>query len=204
MSNITQPKRLPKTLKEKRWAKRFVETNNATQAAMEVYECKDRRSAAVIGYENLRKLNFEDILEAAGLDDISIVKPIAEGLTANRTISATVIIKSNDPKVRTKQATARDVDFLDVPDHPTRLRASQMALELKDKFPSKKMEVGVGGQELIEGWKKDLKIGQEDLDKLPPEEGENAESVRSVPVVDKKDVPKGALPVPKQDSPKDS
>lgn len=198
MAEIT--KRPPKTLKQKLWAKIYVKTKNATEAAMQAYDCKDRKAAATIGFENLRKLDFEDILEAIGLDDIAITKPIVEGLEANRTISATVIIKTDDPKVKTKQATARDVDFIDVPDHIVRLKASQMALELKDKFPSKKVEVGTGGQELIESWKKEKGVDEASLDK----EGEDEQSLRDIPKLGEGDLPKGPLPVPNGNLPKNS
>jgi len=57
-----------------------------------------------------------------------------EGLEANRVISAQVTIKSDDPTVKNKQATARDVDFIDVPDHAVRHKFLETALKLKRRL----------------------------------------------------------------------
>ena len=43
------------TLKQLKFIQRYLETKNATQAAMEVYRCKNLRVAAVLGSENLTK-----------------------------------------------------------------------------------------------------------------------------------------------------
>lgn len=70
-------------------------------------------------------------------DDL-LKQTLLEGLQATRVISATVMIKSDDPKVKTKTATARDIDFIDVPDHAVRHKFLDTAIKLKDHYPEEK------------------------------------------------------------------
>lgn len=135
------------TLKQRKWLALYLELGNASEAAMQVYNVKDRESAAQIGYENLRKLDYEDFLEAAGITDHLLQKKILEGLESNRTISATVQIKSNDPAVKNKQATARDIDFIDVPDFQVRHKYLETALKLKKRLIERK-DLTSGGKPL--------------------------------------------------------
>jgi phage terminase small subunit len=136
----------PETLKQKAWVKEYIECKNATEAAMRVYDCKDRDSAKAIGGENLSKLNFKEVLDARGLGDDSIAETLAEARQATRVISANVIVKSDDPKVKNKQATARDVDFIDVPDHRVRLDAAKEIAKLRDLYPSEKKDIKLEGE----------------------------------------------------------
>lgn len=90
---------------------------------------------------------WKNMMEKHFPDDI-LTKVIEEGLKANRVISAQVIIKSDDPMVKTRQATGRDVDFIDVPDHQTRHKFLETALKLKNKFPAEKTDFTSGGEKL--------------------------------------------------------
>lgn len=126
------------TLKQRKWLAIYIKTGNATEAAMKVYNPKTRAYASQIGFENLRKLDYSDFMEAAGITDNLLQQKIMEGLEANRTISAQVVVKSDDPKVRNKQATARDVDFIDVPDYMARHKYLETALKLKKRLNEKK------------------------------------------------------------------
>ncbi len=69
--------------------------------------------------------------------DERIASKIDEGLEATRTISATVMVKSNDPTVKSKQANARDVDFIDVPDYAVRHKYVETSLKLKGRLKDK-------------------------------------------------------------------
>ena len=64
------------TLKQKKFAKIYVETGNATEAAMQVYNLKDRVVAKSVGPENLAKpcviKLIEDQASAAMIDQIEI------------------------------------------------------------------------------------------------------------------------------------
>ena len=73
------PKTEGLTVKQQLFIKELIITLCPTEAAMRVYDCKDRNSASSIASENLRKLEFtmNDILESMGLtieEDISDLK----------------------------------------------------------------------------------------------------------------------------------
>lgn len=59
----------------------YIETGNATEAAMKVYDVKDRESAGSIGSENLKKLAFSELMEEMGLTDVALVNMGIEGAT---------------------------------------------------------------------------------------------------------------------------
>lgn len=67
-----KPKRPPKTLKEKAFAKEYVKTLNATEAANRVYDVEKRDTARNIGAQNVAKLSFEAYFAAAGATDEAI------------------------------------------------------------------------------------------------------------------------------------
>jgi len=113
------------TLKQRKWIKRYLECGNASKAAREVYDCKNDESAGQIGWENLKKLDYSDFLEEAGITDDLLQKKILEGLDATRTVSA----------VNTKKnATAESTDFIDVPDFMARHKYLEMTLKLKKRL----------------------------------------------------------------------
>ena len=68
------------TIKQRKWIKEYIKTGNASAAAMKVYNCKDRESAAVIGSENLTKLNFQELMEEMGLTDVTLLNVGTEGM----------------------------------------------------------------------------------------------------------------------------
>lgn len=72
------------TIKQRKWIKAYLECGNATEAAMKVYDVKDRESAGQIGYENLKKLDYSDFMEEAGITDKLLQDKIKEGLSATR------------------------------------------------------------------------------------------------------------------------
>jgi len=123
------------TLKQRKWLKLYLELGNATEAAMQVYDCKDRNSAAQIGYENLRKLDYEDFMEEAGITDHLLQQKIIEGLDANRTISAISTYKAAS---EAKNATGQTTDFIDVPDFAIRHKYLETALKLKRRLVERK------------------------------------------------------------------
>ncbi len=63
--------RIP-TAKQKKFAKEYAKTLNATQSALKVYDTKDKRVAEVIGSENLSKpiirLEIEKLLKANSIE----------------------------------------------------------------------------------------------------------------------------------------
>lgn len=90
---------------------KWLETGNATKAAMGIYGCKDKASAATIGWENLRKLDnpMQRYAEAHGLDMPFAVKKLKEGLEATKTTSAAVVLIKKGKRVVTKQQESIEV-----------------------------------------------------------------------------------------------
>ncbi len=104
------------TLKQRKWLEVYLECGNATEAAMQSYDCKNRNSASIIGFENIRKLNYEDFLEEAGITDFLLQQKILEGLSA------------------TKVKTSLTEPDLEVDDFPTRHKYLETALKLKRRL----------------------------------------------------------------------
>lgn len=69
------------TIKQRKWLKLYIKTGNATEAAFQVYDCKDKGSAANIGWENVRKLQMDELMEEMGLTDIALMNIGTEGMT---------------------------------------------------------------------------------------------------------------------------
>lgn len=136
-----KPKRPPKTIKEKKFVKEYLATGNATEAAARVYDVSSRESANALGNENLVKLSFPELMDQMGITDEKLNQVLAEGLEANRTISA----------IAGHEANGGTVDFVDVPDFQTRHRYLETGLKLKDKFPSTKQEVKNTGEINLSG-----------------------------------------------------
>lgn len=126
------------TLKQRKWLSLYLKYGNATKAAMESYDCKDRETAAQIGWENMRKLDYTEFLEEAGVTDKLLQEKITEGLDATRTVSA---INTG------KNATASSNDFVDVPDFMARHKYLETALKLKQKLIDRK-DLTTNGKDL--------------------------------------------------------
>ena len=71
------------------------------------------------------------LMDRKGLTDSKLLTTLKEGLEANKVISATVILKAGDPTVTERTADAKAVDFIDVPDHPTRHKFLETGLKLR-------------------------------------------------------------------------
>ncbi len=101
------------TIKQRKWIKAYIETGNATEAAVRVYNVKDRDSARALGSENLAKLSIPDLMEDMGLTDVALINIGSEGMT-----------KAN------KQSITGEV----FPDYTTRHRYWETMLKLKRKL----------------------------------------------------------------------
>jgi len=104
------------TLKQRKWIKKYIETGNATEASMQSYDCKDRKSAKVIGSENLSKLNFPELMEDMGLTNVALINVGAEGMTKAKKIHGT------------------GDNFVEIPDYAVRHRYWETLLKLKGKL----------------------------------------------------------------------
>ena len=72
------------TIKQRKWLKIYVATGNATEAAMQVYDCVDRESAAQMGCQNVKKLqgDMAPAMEAMGITVPFLLQKALEGLDA--------------------------------------------------------------------------------------------------------------------------
>ena len=127
------------TLKQRKWLSIYIACGNATEAAMQVYDVKDRDSANAIGSENLAKLSYTDFLEEAGITDKLLQQKIMEGLDSTKTVSAKIISKGADSQTD---------DFIDVPDFMARHRYLETALKLKKRLIERQEVSGPDGQSL--------------------------------------------------------
>lgn len=127
---MTEDKKL--TLKQAKWLEVFIQTGNATEAAMQAYNCKDRMSARNMGSENMAKLGISELMDNMGLTDHKLISKLSEGLEATKVISANVIAKNGEGMA---DANSMTKDFIDVPDMPTQHKFLDTALKLKGKYP---------------------------------------------------------------------
>lgn len=109
------------SFKQKGFAQSFVtgnEPGNATQAALENYNVKDRRMASVIGCRNLQKpevqSEIEKIMEDHKVTDKALMEELKEGLNAK------VVTKYEGQAEETK-----------IPDHNIRHKYWQDAAKIK-------------------------------------------------------------------------
>lgn len=113
------------TLKQRKWLEVYIKTGNATEAAMQAYDCKDRDSAKQIGYENLSKLDYQELLEEGGITDSNLLQTLRDGLVAGKVVSAVAT---------GKDASAATTNFIDIPDHAVRHKYLETALKLKKRL----------------------------------------------------------------------
>lgn len=125
------------TLKQRRFVRYYLETGNATEAAMKAYKCKDEASAATIGWENLRKLDiltlFVRLMDKEGITDHKLLRVLDEGLNAMKLHSANLILKK-DPKTGKLIAQENPNDYVEIEDKLTRHKYLETALKLKKKL----------------------------------------------------------------------
>lgn len=81
------PKLLRLSIKQRNFAKTFIETQgNATESAMQNYNCKNRRMAGVVGCWNLKNpmvaREIERLLEAKNITDDFMFQRLKEGMEA--------------------------------------------------------------------------------------------------------------------------
>ncbi len=123
------------TFKQRKWLKIYSQIGNATEAAMQVYDCKDRDSAKSIGSENLTKLDLVSLMNAQGLTDERLNDKLNEGLESMKQIGARKLVQGArvGHEIRVDSTTDTD-DFIDVPDMPTRHKYLETAYKLKGRL----------------------------------------------------------------------
>jgi len=111
------------TLKQLKFIQIYIETGNATKAAMTVYNCKNENTAKSLGSENLTKpdiaCEIDKYRKEGGLSIQKAINAINDGYDAEK-----------------KGASGEGV-----PDHNVRLRSADMTLKLANAYPSRAQEV---------------------------------------------------------------
>ena len=106
------------TLKQLKFIQIYIETGNATKAAMEAYSCKNENVAKSVGSENLTKpdiaCEIEKYRKKGGLSIQKAINAINDGY---------------------------DAEKKGAPDHNVRLRSADMTLKLANAYPSRAQEV---------------------------------------------------------------
>jgi len=110
------------TIKQTKWFRQVIRTGEPTQAAFDVYNCKDRKVAKVIAYENLTKLHLSmnDLMDRMGLD----IERDMQDLIAEREAMTT--------KFATHEG--QITDQAEVIDWQTRHKALELTLKLKGRL----------------------------------------------------------------------
>lgn len=105
------------TLKQRRFRKELIKTLSPTEAAMKVYDCKDKHSAAQIAYENLKKLDISliELMEKMGLTDEEDTKDL----------------------MRLRKAVYVNKNGLEVADSTIQLKALELTYKLKGQLKDK-------------------------------------------------------------------
>lgn len=125
------------TLKQRKFVKVYAGNGGDGQAAAIAagYSPKSAKSIASELLNSKTNLNVQaalwQLMDKKGLTDTHLLEPIKAGLIADKVISARVIVKSDDPTVKLEAAHSRTDDFIEVPDHPTRLKAAELGFKLK-------------------------------------------------------------------------
>jgi phage terminase small subunit len=123
------------TIKQRKWMKEYIQTGNATEAAMRVYDCKNRNVANAIGSQNLVKLNVNELVEKNGLTDIALIRKLVVGMTqsSNRLSKRYLQYYEKETKVK-------EIEYENVPAYDMRFKYLELALKLKKFFVIKPQE----------------------------------------------------------------
>ena len=132
------------TMKQRRWLEAYIATGNATEAAMQAYDVKDRDSARALGSENLAKLSIAELLEEMGLSDVMLTSAIKEGVQATRSTNAAILLTTDGKTVK-----AEEQGLIETPDYATRHKYIETALKLKKKLGTNENQFNVQVNNLI-------------------------------------------------------
>jgi len=122
------------TLKQRKLAKHVAAGMNGKDAAIAAgYSPHSAKSIAsdTLNHNVHVQAYLYRLMDKKGLTDSKLLTTLKDGLEANKVISATVILKPGDPTVTERTADAKSVDFIDVPDHPTRHKFLETGLKLR-------------------------------------------------------------------------
>jgi hypothetical protein len=119
---INEKQKRKLTRKQKKWLKIYIETGNATEAALKAYNVKNNTIASQMGSQLRKSLGVDELLEDAGVTDQQLTVRLREGLMA------------------TKQSKVGEII-----DYDTRHKYLETALKLKGKLNNKVELAGENG-----------------------------------------------------------
>lgn len=140
MSNPLLPQKISRklTLKERRFIKFYLKTGNKSEAAR-LAGYKNVMSAWEVLDKPIIQQAIENIMDERGLSDGKLIDVMAEGVQANKVISANIYIKQDptnpeSPAVDMKPADGATKDFIEVPDWDARHKFVKLGLELRRRL----------------------------------------------------------------------
>lgn len=122
---------------------------NATKAYEELHPGVTGHSASVLGSKMLSNIDIRLIANQYGLTHEKYFEMIKEGLDATKAVSAISV---------GKDAGSRDVDFIDVPDHQTRLKYHDKLGKILEIEGEKQPQINIGIQNIIDEQRKKYEI----------------------------------------------
>lgn len=126
------------TLKQRKFWKHYLKTHHLADSAKAAgSKGKNLKSLSEIGSQILESLGLSmpELLNAEGLSDQALAKPLQEGLAAKKPVVATW-----EGKI---------TDRVDVEDHPTRLKAVELVGRMKGIFIDRHELSGKDGGDII-------------------------------------------------------
>lgn len=122
------PKRVtrkPLTPKQRKFIQGVISGKSQTDAAIEAYDTNSRASAASVGNAvmDMIAVKFPELMDKLGVNDERIVEVLNRGLDAS-----------------TSYYSKSEKEMIEVADWHARLKAVDIALKLKSKYPKEKVE----------------------------------------------------------------
>jgi len=112
------------SMKMRKFVRRVIETNNPTQAAMEVYNTTDRANARAYASKVMGKKSIQILL--------------------NKYISDAEVLQTVKDQLKATTFKGKEAD-VEMADNMARLKAADIALKLKGAYPTDAMKLNVGG-----------------------------------------------------------
>lgn len=139
------------TVRDRKFVKGIVSGKKKYKAAQDAgFSTKNPKAASVTAARKLDTPRIQRAIDAAlaakGLDEKRVAEVLEEGLQANKVISATVVGKAKpvaDPAVDEVEANERTMDFIDVPDHPTRHKYLETLVDIMGVKAPKEAKISV-------------------------------------------------------------
>ncbi len=124
------------SLKQLKFTTHYLETGNATEAAMQVYKPKNRNTAHSIGSENLRKPAIRAYLDDKATNAVSMVYKLSQKAKNEAVrLNASRDILDRAGYFVNKTIVA-EVEYRESPEFELRREAEELREEMRDKLKS--------------------------------------------------------------------